>query len=206
MTMLRPLPPTPLPMHHETKVTIGLSRRMVDFHREEHEGKCGNCSLPGQAMRKPDEPKSVFQSGWMTECDIPPTRDVEVWEQIRQVCDAVNMALEKARTAGLIGSGLEAQVLLHITDPALKAQLERMNSAANDVDRLRYVFITSAVHIVEAPAASEYQVEFEFGTVAVAQAEGTKCARCWNFCTSVGSIDGHPELCSRCGKVLRFVG
>ncbi len=40
-------------------------------------------------------------------------------------------------------------------------------------------------------------------TVGVAKAAGAKCSRCWNYSAAVGGDAEHPELCERCGPVVR---
>jgi isoleucyl-tRNA synthetase len=37
----------------------------------------------------------------------------------------------------------------------------------------------------------------------VTRAEGSKCQRCWNYSTLVGSDAEHPTLCERCSPVIR---
>ncbi|KAF9604472.1 hypothetical protein IFM89_006754 [Coptis chinensis] len=38
--------------------------------------------------------------------------------------------------------------------------------------------------------------------VGVSRADGSKCERCWNYSTKVGSFSEHPTLCSRCYNVV----
>lgn len=59
--------------------------------------------------------------------------------------EAVNLVLEKARGARAIGASLDARVTLAVSDPSLRAQLAKLNAAANGVDELRYLFIVSQV-------------------------------------------------------------
>ena len=60
----------------------------------------------------------------------------------------VNLVLEQARNQKLLGSALEAKVLLHVADPAAADSLRKLNSAANGADPLRYAFITSQAVLV----------------------------------------------------------
>lgn len=43
-------------------------------------------------------------------------------------------------------------------------------------------------------------------SVGVSLAPGDKCERCWYQCTSVGTHDDHPTLCSRCHGVVQGLG
>ncbi len=43
-------------------------------------------------------------------------------------------------------------------------------------------------------------------TVGVLKAAGTKCVRCWNYSSAIGSDVAHPELCERCTPVITAMG
>lgn len=60
----------------------------------------------------------------------------------------VNLVLEQARNQKLLGSALEAKVLLHVADATAADSLQKLNSAANGADPLRYAFITSQAVLV----------------------------------------------------------
>ncbi len=57
-------------------------------------------------------------------------------------CDQV---LEKARIGKLLGAALEAKVLLHVGDEALRGRLAALDASSNGADPLRYAFIVSQV-------------------------------------------------------------
>ncbi|KAI8473275.1 MAG: tRNA synthetases class I-domain-containing protein [Monoraphidium minutum] len=177
---------------------------------------------------------SVFQAGWAgsghqqqqqqqraQHARRLPDGERAAWAGVLAARDAVNGALEKARTAKLIGPGLEARVTLHVSNPEVAAALDSLAAAANGADEPRYVFITSEVQIAASAAEAEAAggggggahlevAETEAAgvvTVAVARAAGSKCARCWNYSAAVGAADpGHPELCERCAPVITAEG
>ena len=64
-----------------------------------------------------------------------------------------NLVLEQARNQKLLGSALEAKVLLHAADPQLTQRLQQLNSSSNGTDPLRYVFITSQADLVQQPVS-----------------------------------------------------
>lgn len=64
---------------------------------------------------------------------------------IKQLRSEVNKVLENARIGKLIGSSLEAKVILHAADGATLTKLREMCSATNDADALHRIFITSQV-------------------------------------------------------------
>ena len=50
----------------------------------------------------------------------------------------------------------------------------------------------------------QYQVADEI-SVAIKQAEGEKCPRCWNY-RELGGNEHHPHVCKRCGDALDEIG
>jgi isoleucyl-tRNA synthetase len=111
------------------------------------------------------------------------------WERLFEVRDAVLRALEEARAAKLIGSGLEAHVRL----AAERGTHDLLEQYRAD---LRYLFIVSQVSVTLLP-------EGESGVrVSVERAEGQKCERCWNYSTRVGEFARYPTVCERCVEAL----
>ena len=115
---------------------------------------------------------------------------LERWARLFEVRDIVLRALEEARTAKLIGSSLEAHVLLE----ARRATFELLESYREE---LRYLFIVSQVSLtlLEAEAGEDIRVTVE-------RAAGAKCERCWNYSTLVGTFTRYPTACERCVEAL----
>jgi isoleucyl-tRNA synthetase len=109
----------------------------------------------------------------------------ERWERIFAVRDTVLKRLEEARVEKLIGSSLEAKVVL-------EASGDMLNLLGQYKDDLRFIFIVSQVELREAG---------DFG-VSVVKATGEKCERCWNYSTLVGNSERYPTVCERCAPVL----
>ncbi len=107
------------------------------------------------------------------------------WENIFSVRDEVLKALEEARAEKLIGSGLEAKVIL-TTDAKTFAFLQRYSA------ELRYIFIVSQVELLQGDALK----------VEVKKADGVKCERCWNYSARVGEFEKYPTACERCVEAL----
>jgi isoleucyl-tRNA synthetase len=113
------------------------------------------------------------------------------WTTLRGVRDEVLKALEEARNQKMIGTGLEAQVLLSAPEP-LYALLKRYEGF------LRYLFIVSQVKLVQSAGNGAAGVHVE-----VKKADGTKCDRCWNYSIYVGENNAYPTICERCSEVLK---
>ena len=156
--------------------------------------------------------KSVFESGWvqMDEQWQKPELTAK-WNQLRSLRDEANTVLEQARSDKSIGSSLQAKLKLHVADAELKSQLAAMNPAesmtaeSNQVDELRYLFLVSQVELTDSAdvlQGAKYSAETNGIGIAVVDAEGKKCDRCWNYSTRVGESSEHPTICERCVAAL----
>ncbi|MBW4487621.1 MAG: isoleucine--tRNA ligase [Trichocoleus desertorum ATA4-8-CV12] len=154
--------------------------------------------------------KSVFEAGWV---HLEGRWEVEAlaksWPALRQIRAEVNRVLEKARAEKMVGSSLEAKLLLYVPDLELRQQLQTMNPATslngNGVDELRYLFIVSQVELLDSPSALEglqYSSQSDALGIGVVKADGEKCDRCWNYSTHVGESEAHALLCERCEPAL----
>jgi isoleucyl-tRNA synthetase len=161
---------------------------------------------------------SVFLNGWNDpqEAWSVDAHTENTWKSILAIRDEVNQQLEKARVEKLLGSSLEASIILHVEDDALRQALENLQNSNNGQDALRYSLITSSVELVSDASAAqnaEYSssgsLEGSFKgsfTVGVNKAGGLKCSRCWNYSKRVGEDSEHGELCERCYPVIRKSG
>jgi isoleucyl-tRNA synthetase len=134
--------------------------------------------------------------------------NIAVWDNMEPVRDEVLRQLEILRQSGGIGSGLDAEVVIH----ADAATAERLRAIG---DELRFVMITSAATLREldesnAGEAAKLADGGRLKVEAIASPHA-KCTRCWHHTPEVGSDASHPELCARCvenvdgdGEARRF--
>ncbi len=115
------------------------------------------------------------------------------WEKIHAVRDDVKKALELARAEKVIGASLDASVTIFADGETY----EFLNSIS---DILPGVLIVSELEINKG-GAGEFKGEQDF-SVTVKHAEGKKCARCWAYSNTVGTISGSEDICERCARVL----
>jgi len=104
-------------------------------------------------------------------------------EMIQLIPDAAKI-LEEKRQEGLIGSSFDAKIKL------LTNNEERCKFLASLKADLCEILKVSLVDI-EKTGSSELEIE-------AAKADGTKCARCWNYKASVGRDKTHPTICEEC--------
>jgi isoleucyl-tRNA synthetase len=137
-------------------------------------------NLPGQTVSSVHVAEFPKASGEQRDETLAAT-----WERLFGVRDEVLKRLEEARAEKLIGSSLEAKVVLTASGDVY--QLLRRYA-----HELRYIFIVSQVELQEGA---------EFG-VQIVKADGEKCERCWNYSTLVGSSERYPTACERCLAAL----
>jgi isoleucyl-tRNA synthetase len=150
-----------------------------------------------QHLPYPAPTQSVFQAGWFTAHDEWHKPELATkWEYFREVRSEVNKVLETARIGKLIGAPLEAKVLLSVSEATQKDYLDSLG------EELRYLFIVSQAEIVDGIPAADFTGEANNLKIAVVQADGDKCPRCWNYSTHIGESAEHPHICDRCVGAL----
>ena len=120
------------------------------------------------------------------------------WSKIREWRNRVNKQLEDARSAGLIGSSLQAEVDLYVSDDQ-STSLSDFNLLAELGDDLRFIFITSQARVHRVASADEQRID-------VSASLHDKCERCWHYRDDVGQDTAHPLICSRCVSNLYGTG
>ncbi|MEP0754100.1 isoleucine--tRNA ligase [Trichocoleus sp. Lan] len=171
-----------------------------------------------QYLPYPTPYKSVFESGWVKlEEHWKAPKLAGFWQQLRQIRTEVNKVMEQARAEKMIGSSLEAKVLLYVPNAEFRSLLQALNLTSafhshspssglgNRVDELRYLFISSQVELLDSSEALQglkYSSQTEALSIGVVKADGEKCDRCWNYSIHVGESAEHPLLCERCIPAL----
>jgi isoleucyl-tRNA synthetase len=141
-----------------------------------------------EAWKVFDGGDSVFTQTF-SHFDAPDEALLAKWARVRELRDSVNKEIEALRTAGGVGSSLQANVTLTLPaeDYALLATLG---------EDLKFVFITSVAQLQAGDAMQ----------VAVSASAAKKCERCWHWRDDVGSDAAHPTLCGRCTSNLYGAG
>ena len=131
------------------------------------------------------EDKSVFEELWY---DLPAhalqANRIEAWQAIISARGEAAKEIEVLRSAGQVGSSLQAELEFYVTEDSFEA----MNSLGDD---LRFVTITSSAKVVKVAKESEQKI-------VVSASKYTKCERCWHYVASVGVDAEHPTICERC--------
>jgi isoleucyl-tRNA synthetase len=130
------------------------------------------------------------------------------WQRLMDIRAIVSKELEKSRAQGLIGSSLNAEVVLyydylvfHVLSDASK-ELHFFDALKPLEHELHFILMTS-----RATAVNDYEYECPEDAVQtdmqgvrlkVYVSEHKKCVRCWHQRPDVGEHETHPELCGRC--------
>jgi isoleucyl-tRNA synthetase len=131
---------------------------------------------------------TIFKDRYV-QLPAPDAALLDKWSRIREIREQVNKDIEVVRAQGLVGSPLQAEVVLTVN----AADMALLQSLGGD---LKFVFIVSALQL---KAGDNLAVE-------VTPSAHTKCERCWHYSAEVGSIAAHPTLCGRCDSNLHGSG
>ena len=110
------------------------------------------------------------------------------WTRIAGQRSLVLKALEAERTAGRIGSSLQAEVVYESSG-------KWFDLLASLGDDLKFVFITSKATVQRVDDESHAGPTITVST-------NQKCERCWHYRDDVGRDPAHPTICGRCTRNL----
>ena len=143
------------------------------------------------------EDLGVFTAEWYDGLFAYSNADIDssLWDVMQQVRTMVTRALEGLRQDGKIGSGLDADVTIHVEQDLL-GRLQAIG------DELRFVMITSSASLAPLDAGdSEDLNTLADGSryrISAKPSDHQKCVRCWHHRADVGQHATHSELCGRC--------
>lgn len=141
-----------------------------------------------------ENPESVFLNDMPEKSGMTYSDEfVAKWDYIYDLRVDAKKALELKRADKVIGSSLEADLVIAAGDD--------YDKLVNIKDILPAVFIVSKVDI-ENTAEGEYKGETTGLGFTVKKASGKKCERCWIYSDTVGECDEHPTLCERCAHTV----
>jgi isoleucyl-tRNA synthetase len=133
-------------------------------------------------------------------------------DEIFGLRNLVNRQLQECRSRSMIGSSLEAQVLVRLQEGKVSLRLKEaldMLKASNhpEVDNLKDWLLVSSSSVTDGllPPRADLLIpeSIELGIgIGIARAEGEKCERCWHYETDIGQHAAHPTVCGRCVAVL----
>jgi isoleucyl-tRNA synthetase len=139
------------------------------------------------------ENKSVFEDVWYK----LPDHELEInrtaaWFAIVNMRSDAAKEIELLRSAGQVGSSLQAELEFYVAHDRFKA-LESLG------DDLKFVTITSSAKVFKVKTDSEQKI-------LVKPSAHKKCERCWHYVASVGIDKEHPTICGRCVSNLFGAG
>lgn len=146
--------------------------------------------MPGEKVT------SIFLTTWHTSLQPLPENtllNTVFWHDVFQVRAEVNKEIERLRGAHLLGSALEASVILY-ADTGLYTTLSRLGK------ELRFILITSEAQVLPwaQRSATAMATALPQLSLAISAVPHKKCVRCWHRCADLGEQLEHPELCARC--------
>jgi isoleucyl-tRNA synthetase len=114
--------------------------------------------------------------------------DSPKWEEIIVLRDRVLKEIEAARDKKVIGDSLEADIQLELAG-------KHYDLVSANLDLFTEILVVSKIRLKQAEGTEEH--------IAVEKSTGSKCPRCWNWFSQDTSGNKFPELCPRCGNVVK---
>ncbi|MBO1360360.1 isoleucine--tRNA ligase [Acetobacter sacchari] len=126
----------------------------------------------------------------------------ERWVTLRAVRRVITTEIEEARRSGLVGSSLQAQVELPLSEAEAGAFAGVDWSDLAIVSHTEVSVVPGATSVYLAPLTADIDAGAPHGPPLITPAVGEKCARCWRVLPEVGKTAAHPTLCFRCASVV----
>jgi len=165
-------------LYHILELLLKLIAPILSFTAEEAYSAWDNAKNRKDSIYITGFEEKRFK-GWMDE------KLLLRWEKILDLRGKALKEIEKKREQGLIGSSLEAEVILKF-----KGDEYKFYSSCRDT--LEEVLIVSSVIVEKGDFA-----------ISVNKSAGQKCSRCWKISMSVGKDDEYPDACDKCLDVLK---
>ena len=131
--------------------------------------------------------------------DMPNEHEINVddefnktWDILGLIREDVKKVLEVARKDKIIGSSLEAKVIIYCNGTKYDLLVPLKES-------LKEIFIVSAVEIEKSGEGKFTGEKSTDITITVEKAAGEKCERCWSYSEDVSD---NEKICNRCRKIL----
>lgn len=131
--------------------------------------------------------------------DMPNEHEINVddefnktWDILGLIREDVKKVLEVARKDKIIGSSLEAKVIIYCNGA-------KYDLLASLKESLKEIFIVSAVEIEKSGEGKFTGEKNTDVTITVEKAAGEKCERCWSYSEDVSD---NEKICNRCRKIL----
>ena len=146
----------------------------------------------------PGAPDNVFLADFPSTVPFEAAADddmdarLELRSRISGLIEARRPRKKGEKVDGQIGSSQEAEVTLTVAADAV----DHWSGLAEELAQLA---IVSSVSVVAGTPTDASGVD-----VGVEPSTLSKCPRCWNYRSSVGSHSAHPELCGRCATVIEL--
>jgi isoleucyl-tRNA synthetase len=112
--------------------------------------------------------------------------DVPKWDQITLLREQIFKKIEEARNQKIIGDSLEAEITLELPE-------ESSHLVSQNLDLFKEILVVSKVNAIRSDELK----------ISVQKSKGRKCPRCWNWTDKKPGQKTHPELCSRCHRVIK---
>jgi isoleucyl-tRNA synthetase len=128
--------------------------------------------------------KSVLLENWPAYNVKISQKELSIADMLFNIRLKIYKKLDDARNQNLIGSSLDATIILH-------ANTKTFTLLKDFKDELKFIFISSDCKLIQSDSVEDIDIVVEKNI-------NEKCDRCWHKNETVGKIKDHKKLCSRC--------
>ena len=128
--------------------------------------------------------KSVLLENWPAYNVKISQKELSIADMLFNIRLKIYKKLDDARNQNLIGSSLDATIILH-------ANTKTFTLLKDFKDELKFIFISSDCKLIQSDSVEDVDIVVEKNI-------NEKCDRCWHKNETVGKIKDHKKLCSRC--------
>ena len=147
-----------------------------------------------ETLKEEGREESVQLAGWPDKAKFMPSIDFKTQDSLLsdfkllfELRDAGTRAIERAREDGIIKKSQEADITIYATDDQI--------AVANKYPP------KMLVELLICASVKLKNTEEEEASAEVVATTLEKCPRCWNH-VKLGGVEGHDDVCERCGHVL----
>ena len=143
--------------------------------------------------KMPNAKDSIYLTEWFDIDFSMDDHEIDIYDSLYSIKPFVSRMIEEARNDNKVGSSLECKLDLICNDKLYQ-------NINNISDELKFVFIVSECTLRLGNENDSYSIDknpYKL-SISISKSQNNKCERCWHLNETVGTIEDHPTICSRC--------
>ena len=144
---------------------------------------CFTADEAWECLHNNSEDSTLYHTNYIIPDVLSEDTILTKWDMVYKSRELVFKELESSRIAGVIGSSLQANLVINASNDLYQV----LHSFGED---LKFVYMVSGVIL--------HNSNTDTTKIVVTQSKAVKCERCWHYADNVGSNPEHSTICSRC--------